>query len=227
MRASLAAMAPAAMTLFVAGCWSELPTISSDVSTRDMTAYVIAEGDADGTTVNASLLGPKSHVILVEDDRVVLRVGDAEVGMTRRPDDDSYEARLVAGVVDLALVLQRPPPNEVAEITIGMPPATPITIAAQASRGDPLTVTWTPSEGPHTTTLSIEGTCLPPTSRVLAIDPGTYTFQPADLAGASAETCAATVTLVRMLVVQAKPPPLMHTYVSSTQTATTSFESTP
>jgi hypothetical protein len=227
MRPPRAAAASAVVSTLMAGCWSELPVISSDVSTHDITAHVIAVGDADGTTVSASLLGPKSYVILVDDDRLLLRVGGAEVGMTRLPDEDAYEASLVAGAVDLELQLQRSPPNEAAEIAIGMPPATALTTVPQASRQAPITVTWTANDGPQMTTLSVSGTCLPATSRMLAIDPGTYTFLPADLAGASTETCTATVILTRALVVQATPPPLMRTYVSATQTATTSFESTP
>lgn len=213
--------------VLMAGCWSEGPSVSTDVSTRDMTLQVVVRGDADRTLVHVSVVGPRSLVSLIEGDRLVARVGGAEIGMTHRPDDDSYEASLDAGVVDIGIGLQRSPPDEPAEIVIGMPPATTITIAPQASRGEPLTVTWTPSEGPHTTTLAVTGTCLPVTSRTLAVDPGTYTFLPADLAGASTETCSATVTLTRALVVQATPPPLMGTYGSATQTATTNFESTP
>lgn len=220
-------LAMAVSPLLMAGCWSESPSISSDVSTRDMTLHVLVQGDADRTLVHASLLGPRSVVSLVEGDRLVARAGGAEIGMTHRPDDDGYEASLDAGVVDIGIQIQRSLPNESAEIMVGMPPATTITISPQASRGEPLTVTWTPSEGPHTTTLGVTGTCMPVTSRILALDPGTYTFLPADLAGASTETCTATVTLTRALVVQATPPPLMRTYVSVTQTATMSFESTP
>jgi hypothetical protein len=216
----------AASCLVLAGCLVEEPFLSTDVATRDITAAVTAEGDAQRTRVSVNLSGPGGYVRLIEADRITVRADGRETNMERR-EGDVYEAAVAPGAEDLAVLLDRPAPAEDAVLAFSMAPATALTAPRRATRAEPLEVSWAASEGPHTTTLAVAGSCLPAISRVLTVDVGRYVFQAADLAGESTETCEATVTLTRALVEEPVAHPLARTYVSSTQIATRAFESSP
>lgn len=212
--------------LAVIGCSSEAPTVSSDVSTRDMSLSVGADGDAAGTHLRVWLGGPRGDLTLVGADRLVLRAGDTVIPMTR--DAQGHPAAdLAPGTVGLALRLGREAPETSVDVAIPMPPLTAITTPPTASRAAPLAVQWTPAEGRQKLTLELSGACIPAISRPLSIDVGSYTLQPADLVGPSGESCDVTMTLTRALVEQSDTPPLQHTYLSLTQVATAVFESTP
>jgi len=225
MRARPATSPIVAAALLATGCSSERPWLSSDVATRDIAISVTARGDAAATRVEAQMVGD-TRVHLVPGDRIELHAGTTALVMSEAG-DGVYQAALPPGVTELEIRLERPEPDEDASLRWEMPPATSITSAPQASRGEPLTVTWTASAGPHTTTLDVSGSCLPPLSRELSVDPGSYTFQPADLMGPSAEPCEATVTLRRALNTHLSPALLRPSNLAATQIATTTFESIP
>lgn len=218
--------APVLLFAAVLGCSSEAPFLSNDVSTRDISLAVFADGDAARTHVRVSLDGPRGDVRLLGEDRLLLRAGAIEVPLGRG-DAGDLEAHLAPGTVGLSLHLARGAPETSVDVAIPMPPATTITVPATASRAAPLPIMWTGAGGSHTLTLALSGTCVPAITRPLSIDVGSYTLQPADLAGFSTETCAVTITLTRALVEQGSTPPLEHTYLSLTQVMTTVFASTP
>jgi hypothetical protein len=212
--------------LAVLGCSSEPPIVSSDVSTRDMSLTVYADGDAAGTHVRVTLQGPRGPVTLVDSDRLVLHAGDVGFPLARN-ETGFLVTDLAPGTAGLGLRIAREAPETSVDVAIPMPPLTAIDLPPSASRAAPLAVKWTPAEGPQTLTLALAGSCIPAISRPLSIDVGSYTLQPADLAGPSAETCAVTVTLTRALVEESDAPPLQHRYLSLTQVATAVLESAP
>lgn len=213
-------------TLTLLGCSSEAPLLSADVSTRDMSLSASVDGDAAGTRVRVSLQGPGGAVTLVGGDRLVLRAGAREVPMTR-DEQGNRVADLAPGTVGLALGLTREAPEASVDLAIPMPPLTSLVVPPSASRAAPVAIQWTPAIGPQKLTLALAGTCLPPISRPLSVDVGSYTLQPADLSGLSAETCTVTVSLTRRLDAQSTSGPLQRTILALNQVATATFESTP
>ncbi len=225
MRALLLSLSPLSLAL-LAGCWSEPPYLSTDVSTRDMAFQAEVIGDDARTTVKASLVGPGGAVRLLDGDRLSLRAEGVEVPLLKGP-EGSYEATIGPGIVDLALALDRDAPDESAMLSLPMPPLSALSVDPMASRQAPLVITWTPGDGLYQSVLSVTGTCITPASRDLSVDPGTYSFQPADLASGSAETCQVTVTLQRSRQGQEEAPPLKTSYFAGSQIMIATLLSTP
>lgn len=213
-------------TLTLLGCSSEAPFLSADVSTRDMSLAAYVDGDAAGTRVRVSLQGPGGAVTLVGGDRLVLRAGAREVPMTR-DEQGNRVADLAPGTVGLALGLSREAPEASVDLAIPMPPLTSLVVPPSASRAAPVAIQWTPATGPQKLTLALAGTCLPPITRPLSVDVGSYTLQPADLSGPSAETCTVTVSLTRQVDEGSTIGLLQRTILKLNQVATATFESTP
>lgn len=225
MRAPLLRLSPLSLAL-LAGCWSEPPYLSTDVSTRDMAFQAEVLGDDARTTVKASLIGPGGAVRLLDGDRLSLRAEGVEVPLIKGS-EGSFKATIGPGIVDLVLALDRDAPDESAMLSLPTPPLSALSVDPTVSRQTSLVITWTPGDGLYQSKLSVTGTCITPASRDLTIDPGTYSFQPADLASGSAETCEVTVTLQRSVQGQKEAPPLKTSNFASAQTMIATLLSTP
>lgn len=209
-----------AMLVFLVACSSTPPTISSDVSSRDMRIGASIVADETGSPLVAYVDGPHGFVALVEGDRLVARQGTNDSPLAKLAADREYGLDLgpVGGEIDV--VLLRPHDTPI-QTSMFLPPPFVVHAPASASRAAPLTITWDASSGPYSVALSVSGTCLAGSTRTLSLDAGTYTINAGELAQPSATaTCTATVTMVRS-------SPLGTSYPSATQTRHATFESTP
>jgi hypothetical protein len=185
----------------LAGCELDPVRDSDQISTRDLLLDLEASDEGEGGAVRIRLSGPFGSVRLAGGDALRLSMGGEGLPIVEEEEEGQtvYRTEPVGLTADLVIDLERPEDRSALGVVALVPP--PFTLAAQGlTGGAPLELAWEGAEGEHTLGLAIEGECIAPVARSLAIDTGEYAVAQAELIHAgpgAAATCPLRVTLTR------------------------------
>ncbi|CAN5802671.1 hypothetical protein BH09MYX1_BH09MYX1_60880 [soil metagenome] len=188
-------LALAPIILACVACSDDLPSVSTDVSSRDIAIAMSLSGTPSSTVVSGRVSGPRGAPLrLIEGDSLELRAPFAVISLA--VSQGSFSSTLPAFGGNVALALLRPP-GRGGDLGGAWVLATPFALTAPttASRAATLSVTWEAATGPYATTIGVAGPCVLGVSRMLASDVGAYAFNPYELASSAAATGTCTVTV--------------------------------
>lgn len=196
----------ALLALLAAGCSNTAePPLSSELSTNALMVAGSLQSNGEAILALAVLETAARATVTLSGDRLLLSDGADETDFAAY--DSGYVALLETSTTEPALILARGTGERVS-VTLPLPPAFALTPPPDAS---PLTAPFTFSWDEHQGAASITVTspCFTEISRALALDVGTYTVQPADLAFVSdLAACDVTIVVSRSTTLSASAPAL-------------------
>lgn len=184
-----------ALLVVVSACSARHPRISPDVSTRDI-AVAVRMDSTTGGLLQATLVGTSGDVVLLPPDRLVIAQNGREWPMARA--STGYVTDIEGATGRLHFRLDR---RDDESVNVGFAIPAPFTIVTPnaVSRAASMTFTWDGQIPFAQTSFSITGDCIAPLGRMLGIDTGTYTLNPAEIqeVGLLSQSCEAKLTITR------------------------------